>query len=135
MQLKLSSYDWCISILSSKKFQTPINLADLLENEVFFNGFKRSLFVICDWWNSILFVSFCVSGFVACDLIVLAELSFHHVSYLVQDVCVADIRLASLVYVSTFCVPIAHLRQNKPFPLLDLGNAQIIMFKRRTANG
>ena len=43
----------------------------------------------------------------------------------------ADIRLASLrlftclVYVSTYCVPIAHLRQNKPFPLLYLGHAQI----------
>ena len=31
-----------------------------------------------------------------------------------------------LVYVSTYCVPIAHLRQNKPFPLLYLGHAQII---------
>ena len=30
-----------------------------------------------------------------------------------------------LVYVSTYCVPIAHLRQNKPFPLLYLGHAQI----------
>ena len=41
-----------------------------------------------------------------------------------------DIRLASLftclVYVSTSCVPIAHLRQNKPFSLLYLGHAQII---------
>ena len=32
----------------------------------------------------------------------------------------------SLVYVSTYCVPIAYLRQNKPFPLLYLGHAQII---------
>ena len=38
----------------------------------------------------------------------------------------ADIRLASLVYVSTYCVPIALLRQNKPFLLLYLGHAQII---------
>ena len=42
-----------------------------------------------------------------------------------NDVCMADIRLASLVYllvyVSTYCVPIALLRQNKPFPLLYLG--------------
>ena len=46
-----------------------------------------------------------------------------------NDVRIADIRLASLVYlfvyVSTNCVPIAHLRQNKPFPLLYLGHAQI----------
>ena len=72
MQLKLSFYDWCISILSSKKCQTPIILADLLGNESFLqdSGFKRSLFVICDWWISIRFVSFCVSRFVACDLIV-----------------------------------------------------------------
>ena len=47
-----------------------------------------------------------------------------------SDVRIADIRLASLVYlfayVSTNCVPIAHLLQNKPFPLLYLGHAQII---------
>ena len=46
-----------------------------------------------------------------------------------NDVRIADIRLASLVYlfvhVSTNCVPIAHLPQNKPFPLLYLGHAQI----------
>ena len=30
-----------------------------------------------------------------------------------------------LVYVCTYCVPIAHLRENKPFPLLYLGHAQI----------
>ena len=48
-----------------------------------------------------------------------------------NDVRMADIRLASfvylLVYVSTYCVPIALLRQNKPFPLLYLGHAQIII--------
>ena len=47
-----------------------------------------------------------------------------------NDVRMADIRLASpvdlLVYVSTCCVPIALLRQNKPFRLLCLGHAQII---------
>ena len=47
-----------------------------------------------------------------------------------NDVRMADIRLASLVYllvyVSTYCVPIAFLRKNKPFPLLYLGHAQII---------
>ena len=37
-----------------------------------------------------------------------------------------DIRLASLVYVSTYCVPIALLRQNKPFRLFYLGHAPII---------
>ena len=46
-----------------------------------------------------------------------------------NDVRIADIRLASLVYllvyVSTYCVRVAHLRQNKPFPLLYLGHAQI----------
>ena len=35
--------------------------------KVYFNGFKRSRFVICDWWISIRFVCFCVSRFVACD--------------------------------------------------------------------
>ena len=39
----------------------------------------------------------------------------------------ASLRLFTcLVYVSTYCVPIAHLGQNKPFPLLYLGHAQII---------
>ena len=39
----------------------------------------------------------------------------------------ASLRLFTcLVYVSTYCVPLAHLRQNKPFPLLYLGHAQII---------
>ena len=42
-----------------------------------------------------------------------------------NDVCVADIRLASLVYVSKYCVPIELLRQNKPFRLLYLGHTQI----------
>ena len=50
-----------------------------------------------------------------------------------NDVRIADICLASLVYlfvyVSTNCVPIAHLRQNKLFPLLYLGHAQITNFK------
>ena len=43
----------------------------------------------------------------------------------------ASLRLfTSLVYVSTYCVPIAHLRQNKPFLLLYLGHAQIIIVLR-----
>ena len=38
----------------------------------------------------------------------------------------ASLRLFTCrVYVSTYCVLIAHLRQNKPFPLLYLGHAQI----------
>ena len=52
-----------------------------------------------------------------------------------NDVRIADIRLASLVYllvyVSTYCEPVAHLRQNKPFPLLYLGHAQIKSFTQR----
>ena len=47
-----------------------------------------------------------------------------------NDVRMAYIRLASLVYltvyVCTYCVPIAHLRQNKQFSLLYLGHAQIM---------
>ena len=43
-------------------------LTDLLENKtLLYNGFKRSRFVICDWWISIRFVCLCVSRFVACD--------------------------------------------------------------------
>ena len=42
----------------------------------------------------------------------------------------ASLRLFTcLVYVSTYYVPIAHLRQNNPFPLLYLGHAQIIRTK------
>ena len=55
-----------------------------------------------------------------------------------SDVRMADIRFASLVYllvyVSTYCVPIALLRQNKPFPLLYLGRAQIISTCTSTSN-
>ena len=44
-----------------------------------------------------------------------------------NDVRMADIRLASLVYllvyVSTYCVPIVLWRQNKPFPLFYLSHA------------
>ena len=42
-----------------------------------------------------------------------------------NNVRMADIRLASLVYVSTYCVLIALLCQNKPFRLLYLGHAQM----------
>ena len=49
---------------------------------------------------------------------------------MLNDVRTVDIRLASLVYllvyVSTYCMPIALLRHNKPFPLLYLGHAQIM---------
>ena len=49
---------------------------------------------------------------------------------MLNDVRIADIRLASvvylLVYVSTYCVRTAHLCQNKLFPLLYLGHTQII---------
>ena len=53
-----------------KKCQTPIILADLLGNESFLQRVQKVIVVICDWWISIRFVSFCVSRFVACDLIV-----------------------------------------------------------------
>ena len=37
------------------------------ETELCFYEFKTTGFVICDWWISIHFMCFCVSGFVACD--------------------------------------------------------------------
>ena len=40
-QLKLSFYDWCISILSSKKCQTSVILADLLGNESFLQRVQK----------------------------------------------------------------------------------------------
>ena len=52
-----------------------------------------------------------------------------------NDVRMAYIRLSSLVYlfvyISTYWVPVALLRQNKPFPLLYLGHAQIISQTRQ----
>ena len=56
-----------------------------------------------------------------------------------NDIRVADIRLASLVYllvyVSMYCVPIALLCQNRPFPLLYLGHAQIIIHSMTQSKG
>ena len=57
----------------------------------------------------------------------LAELSFWYAFYLVQDVHVADIRVAWLVYIYTYCVPIATLNQNKRSRLLYLGDMQTII--------
>ena len=57
----------------------------------------------------------------------LAELSFCHVFSLVRVVLVADIHVAWLVYVRTYCVPIATLNQNGRSRLLYLGDAQIII--------
>ena len=48
-----------------------------------------------------------------------------------NDVHMADIHLALLVYllvyIRTYCVPIALLHQNEPFSSLYLGHAQIII--------
>ena len=46
MQLKLCFYDWCISIVSSKKCQTPIIVADLLGNESLLQRVQKV--VVCD---------------------------------------------------------------------------------------
>ena len=48
MQLKLSFYDWYISILSSKKCQTSIILADLLGNESFLQRVQKV--IVYDLW-------------------------------------------------------------------------------------
>ena len=151
MQLKLSFDDWCISILSSKKRQTSIILADLLGSERFlqpvqkvivydlwlvdfvpffeFLCFKvRCLWSYCDQNPTLIFQIFLIdfipgpqtSKFDEAKILkmqvnfwdrksaikcrVLAELSFPHASlYLVQDVRMADIRLASLVYLLCLC--------------------------------
>ena len=49
-----------------------------------------------------------------------AELSFLHAFYFVRDVRVADIPVAWLAYVRTYCVPIATLNHSKRPRLLDL---------------
>ena len=46
MQLKLPIYDWSISILSSKKCQMPITLADLLGNEIFLQRVQKV--IVCN---------------------------------------------------------------------------------------
>ena len=63
-QSKLSFYDWCISMLSSKKCQTPIILADFLGNE--------SLLQRVNFWDR--------ESAIKCPA--LAELSFPHACYL-----------------------------------------------------
>ena len=55
----------------------------------------------------------------------LTELSLRHGFYLVPVVGMANIHVTWLVYVHTYCVPIATLNQNKPSRLLYLGHAQI----------
>ena len=63
----------------------------------------------------------------------LAELFFQHSSNLVGDVRVADICVAWLVYIRTYCVPIATLNQNKKSQLLYFGPcANRKCFKRIT---
>ena len=52
---------------------------------------------------------------------VLGELFFWRASNLVRDICLADICVAWLVYVRTYCVPIATLNQNKKSELLYFG--------------
>ena len=59
----------------------------------------------------------------------LRELSFGHAFYLIRVVHVADISVTWLVYVRTYCVPIATLNQNERSRLHFLGDAQI---KKRT---
>ena len=59
----------------------------------------------------------------------LRELSLAHAFYLVRVVRVADISVTWLVYVRTYCVPIATLNQNERSRLHFLGDAQI---KKRT---
>ena len=55
------------------KFKSQLTIAFfvngplLKETKLYFNGFKRSWFVICDWWISIRFVCFCVSRLLAWD--------------------------------------------------------------------
>ena len=59
------------------------------------------------------------------------ELSFPHASYLVQDVRMADIRLASLVNLPCLRQLVLHaystFASKQPFRLLYLGHAQTIM--------
>ena len=54
-----------------------------------------------------------------------AELSLRHAFYVVRVVRVAEIiRVAWLVYIRTYCVPIATSNQNRRSRLLYLGDAQ-----------
>ena len=67
---------WGISLLrfsqtcefwsSNANWRLRFSLPSIILTDLFI-GFKRSRFVIFDWWISILFVCFCVSMFVSCD--------------------------------------------------------------------
>ena len=61
-----------------KKKRSDVNhlSGESYETKAYFKGFKRSLFLICDWWISIRFLSFCVSRFVPCDLLVTKNQTF-----------------------------------------------------------
>ena len=98
MQLKLSFYDWCISILSSKKCQTPIILAELLWNESLLRRVQRV--IVCDLWL-VDFDPFC-------------EFLCFKVRFL-WSYCDQNPTLIFQIFLI-----------NKPFPLLSLGHAQII---------
>ena len=43
------------------------DVADLLEKKTLLQRVQKVMYVICHWWISIRFGSFCVSRFVACD--------------------------------------------------------------------
>ena len=177
MQLKLSFYEWCISILSSKKMSDVNHLSGPLRKRKFSSTGSKGH---CLWFVIAGFRSvFCVSVFQGSLLAILLwpkpdvnipnildrfhpwtsdfqismrqkywrfRLTLEIVKVRLSAVCkqrflshmpltlyktfawqtFASLRLFTcLVYVSTYCVPIAHLRQNKPFPLLYLGHAQI----------
>ena len=52
------------------EFFAAINhLSGPVRKQLYLNGFKRSWFVICDWWISIPFVCFCVVFSVLPDLL------------------------------------------------------------------
>ena len=55
------------SQLANVFFAAVNHLNGPLRKQLYFNGFKRSWLVICEWWISIHFVCFYVSRFVACD--------------------------------------------------------------------
>ena len=60
----------CITlcVLHISGFSVPsIILTDLLGNTCLLAKFKRSWFVICDWWISIRFVCFMLQGLLLCD--------------------------------------------------------------------
>ena len=131
-RLKLSFYDWCISILSSKNMSDPNNLSRPLRKRNIFDRFHPwtsdvQISMRQKYWRfRLTFEIVKVRLSAVCKQSFLSHMPLTLYKTFAWQTFASLGLFTCLVYVSSYCVPIAHLRQNKPFPLLYLGHAQII---------